>query len=213
MVVPPSLPNGRFDIAAKIPVGTTREGFYLMFQNLLKERLGLVAHIEAREMSRYELVVAKDGPRMSAAKTPNTTAQTRQLTEEDIDVAKLPRDKDGWPILPTGVEGIFAATNLPYYRTMYRGQPPSILIGRLETSLERPVVDKTGLSGLYDFDVTLERSEQGNAPGPQSSLDRRSEMTARLIAAIERLGLKLVSGKGPVEVVVVDRVNSVTTEN
>src|SRR5882724_6411524 len=57
----------RFDITAKIPEGTTKEQFLLMRQNLLDERFKLMFHREKKEVPGYELVVAKNGPKLKEA--------------------------------------------------------------------------------------------------------------------------------------------------
>jgi uncharacterized protein (TIGR03435 family) len=65
-----AVPNDWYDISAKIPPGVTQEQFYLMIQNLLAERFGMVAHKEMREMAVYEFVATKDGPRVTPVEKP-----------------------------------------------------------------------------------------------------------------------------------------------
>jgi uncharacterized protein (TIGR03435 family) len=62
--------NARFDIAAKLPEGATAEQFRIMQQNMLKERFKLAIHFDKKEMSGYELVVAKGGPKLKPADPP-----------------------------------------------------------------------------------------------------------------------------------------------
>ncbi|MGD0497351.1 MAG: TIGR03435 family protein [Bryobacteraceae bacterium] len=220
-VMPPSMPSGRYDIVAKIPPGTTQEEFHLMLQNLLIERFGLVVHKEMREMRTYDLLVAKDGPKIAAYQPPPEGVEAARALGASLKAAALPKDKDGWPIPPPGVVGVFNARVLPKTRTMFRGQPISGLVEYLEAPAERPVIDKTGLTGLYDFDVTFATPEvsAGASTDPasperrQAGEDFKSQWLAGMMAAAERLGLKVVSSKGPVEVVVFDRVNSKPTEN
>ena len=57
----------RFDLRATVPAGTTKEQFATMMQNLLADRFKLVAHRETREIQRYELAVAKNGPKFKEA--------------------------------------------------------------------------------------------------------------------------------------------------
>ena len=70
--------------------------------------------------------------------------------------------------------------------------------------LDRPVVDKTGLSGRYDFDLEWAPDETQFGGGvPAASSDAPS---APLFSAIqEQLGLKLVATRGPVDALVVDK--------
>jgi len=73
----------------------------------------------------------------------------------------------------------------------------SFFITQLSRELGRPIVDKTGLTGHYDF--TLEWTPEGAAPTDQSGPD--------IFTAIqEQLGLKLESTKGPVDVIVIDHI-------
>ena len=78
----------------------------------------------------------------------------------------------------------------------------SQLADRLSTMLGRTVVDKTGLTGVYDIDVRFapDPALQQLPAGPPADANGASIFTAMQ----EQLGLKLQAGKGPVEVIVVD---------
>src|SRR3984957_2601154 len=67
--------EAKFDIAANVPMGTTRQQFRLMQQNLLEERFDLRTHWETKEMRVYALVIAKGGSRLkeSTAASPNVS--------------------------------------------------------------------------------------------------------------------------------------------
>jgi len=64
---PAWMESERFTVSAKVPEGTTKEQFRLMKQNLLVERFQLKFHFVKKEMSSYELVVAKNGPKLKEA--------------------------------------------------------------------------------------------------------------------------------------------------
>ena len=102
-----------------------------------------------------------------------------------------------------------------------------VVVGMLQMQLGRKVVDKTGLDGLYDFEMSF--SPEGldspfgrgfpllppGAAGPAggvSSQPTASDPVPSLFTAIQELGLKLESTKGPVEVLVIDSVEK-PTEN
>ena len=79
--------------------------------------------------------------------------------------------------------------------------------------MERPIIDKTGLTGLYDF--LLQLSEPPDPPSDSNPADAIDGMRANTKSQIpskleEQLGLRLVSSKGPVEVIVIDRVQKPT---
>ena len=90
-----------------------------------------------------------------------------------------------------------------------------VLDSMLGELLGRPIIDKTGIKGFYDFKIVYSREGiPGNGPapppqivdggaGPSASDPRPSIFTALQ----EELGLKLDSSKGPVEVLVIDSVS------
>lgn len=87
------------------------------------------------------------------------------------------------------------------------GVPVDTLVRFLSSQTHMPVVDETGLKGNYNFSMKWQREEQG----PDSGLHDQGLPT--IYAALpEQLGLKLESGKGPVNVLVVDHIEQ-PTEN
>jgi uncharacterized protein (TIGR03435 family) len=83
-------------------------------------------------------------------------------------------------------------------------------IRMLSTVLDRAVIDKTGFTGLFDVGLDFlpdETTAALPAPPPDSAAaSPDSNNRSILVALQEQLGLKLSSAKGPVEVLVVDRV-------
>ena len=83
-------------------------------------------------------------------------------------------------------------------------------IGALVTVLpqfvERPVIDRTGLTGLYDLTLKWTPEPIPSLPGlPQAPLPPADPDVPNIFAAIqEQLGLKLEATRGPVEVLVID---------
>lgn len=85
------------------------------------------------------------------------------------------------------------------------GVPMGTLVRFLASQTHMPVVDETGLKGNYNFNMKWQREEQG----PDSGLHDQGLPT--IYAALpEQLGLKLESGKGPVNVLVVDHIEEPT---
>jgi uncharacterized protein (TIGR03435 family) len=223
VVGPPWLDQDRFDIAAKVAAGATKEQVNPMLQNLLMERFSLTFHRETRDLPVYELVVVKGGLKMKeAAKPPGATPAALPLGPSQI-----VRGKDGSDELGSGSRGWVLITGKEpgTKRISARSQTVAEVIPLFQTLLGRSVVDKTGLTGTYDFNVDFVLYEPGlagigspSAPEPPSEqatpADGVSIPSMGLIGALEsRLGLKMVAGKGPVEVLVVDRVNRQPTEN
>jgi uncharacterized protein (TIGR03435 family) len=104
--------------------------------------------------------------------------------------------------------------------------PVANLAGLLEQQLGRLVVDKTDLKGLYDFKLTYSPEglasplfgrgglppPPGGAPAGASPVPAAADPVPSLFTAIQELGLRLESSRGPVEVLVIDSVQK-PTEN
>jgi uncharacterized protein (TIGR03435 family) len=210
----------RFDVIAKVPDGATKKDAQIMLQNLLADRFKLKLHKESKAASVYELVVAKGGIKMKEA------AQTVAAPAEGAGVplpAPPPRGKDGLLRTPPRQLGIQAMVN---GRMRMQGNATTMarLADTLNMALGRPVVDKTGLKGVYD--VTLDFSPESMGPGPkgpgpgsgggnpaEASPDSNDSGATIFTALQEQLGLKLESRKGPVDLLVVDSVEKMPTKN
>jgi uncharacterized protein (TIGR03435 family) len=212
----------RFDIDAKIPEGATKEQFNVMMQNLLAERFKLAVHREKKDFPLYELTIAKGGPKLKpATEDPSAAAGPPPP-------GPPPRGKDGFPQLPPGRPGLMMNA-LPggHRRVMAMVQPVSVLADMLSNLMDGPVIDKTGLTGKFDF--TLEFVPEpgfgagplGAAPPPPPNADpgqpaglAAADQPSELFTALqEQLGLKLERKKGPLDVWVVDRAEKVPAEN
>jgi uncharacterized protein (TIGR03435 family) len=189
---PGSIDADKYAIEAKVAPGTTKEQFQIMLQQLLTERFKLAIHHETTVLSVYELVIAKNGPKFKASAT---TAGSPPAP------AAANLDRDGFPALPAGVPGMVANYSSgptgPVSRWRAQQQPISAFARMLGNpgNAGRVVIDKTGLTGKYDF--TLEYADPSDLPG----------------AVQDQLGLKLESKKGPIEMLVVDRAERTPTEN
>ena len=100
----------------------------------------------------------------------------------------------------------------------FHGFPVTVLVQLLSMQLGRTVVDKTGLTGTYDFswqftpDMSQFRGQAGTQSGPGGAANGGTptasdpEGTSLFTALQEQLGLKLEAGKGPVEIIVIDHI-------
>ncbi len=93
-IVGPASIDERFDIAAKVPVGTTRAEQNLMLRSLLIERFHMSARLEAREMPGYVLKVAKGGAKLRESVV-DPAIKPLRLAD-----CRTALDKDGVPQLP-----------------------------------------------------------------------------------------------------------------
>jgi uncharacterized protein (TIGR03435 family) len=112
---------------------------------------------------------------------------------------------------------------LPHYRMEVRKLRMDLLAALLGNLTDRPVVDETGLSGRYDFDLELTEDDYdamtiragisiGEAPSPKD-LQQLAAVGDPLPRTLRSLGLELKPGKGHVEVIIVDGVRKDPTEN
>lgn len=144
---PKWLAGQRFHVQATLPAGATPEQFRTMLQNLLIERFKLAAHTERRDMLRFQLSVAKDGPKL--------TPSGRRLAAKDA---------DGAPAAPEPeVTTIRGRTRL-----FLPASTMTDLAEELSLKLETPVADMTGLKGVYDVRLSWvsQRSEEADNPAP-----------------------------------------------
>jgi uncharacterized protein (TIGR03435 family) len=216
------LDTERYDIIAKVAEGATKEQVAVMWQHLLKERFGMVVHHESKEFQVEELQVAKGGSKLKET----TLDPNAPPAFPPAGPPKL--DKNGFPDLP-GPGMITMVSSGPSGRsahTVAKGQPLSQLTTMLANQLNRPVLDKTGLTGKFDFTIEYipdlsglpppgpPPGGPGPGPAPGAPGADASEPGSNLVAAIQQqLGLRLVSGKAKLDVVVVDKAEKVPTEN
>jgi uncharacterized protein (TIGR03435 family) len=146
----------------------------ILMRKLLAERFGLKAHHEQREMQVYALTVAKSGPKLEPSKG---------------DPNGLPRQD--------------AHNSAGERRVGFTNTSMKDLTLELLIEVDKPVVDRTGLDGRYDFKLAYTKDE-ANAPTDGSA-------PPGLFTAIqEEMGLKLEPVKAPADVLVVDAVQRPT---
>jgi uncharacterized protein (TIGR03435 family) len=202
----------RYDIVAKVPAGATKAQVNVMWQNLLKERFGMVLHHESKDFQVDELTIAKGGSKLKETSDPNI--------EPFTPAAGPPKpDKNGFPQLngSGAIISIFPGANGATATMRARGLPSSEIAIRLANSLRRPVIDKTGLTGKYDFVLEFTPDLSGiPLPAGFTTNDgnNATDPGTNIASAVEKqLGLKLTSTKGKLDVIMVDRAEKVPTEN
>ena len=211
---PDWLSSQRYDIIAKIPPGATKEQFDLMLQNLLADRFRLALHHETREIQGYELVTGKNGPKLkvSPEADPSVQPATQPASPPKVDANGFPRLDAPGLVMMEGVKGRAVISYLTA-----RVQPLSALVDRLSTEFRLPIVDKTGLTGKFDFTLEFAPQPPGTLTPPSSVealSDNVDQSAPNLITAVQQqLGLKLNSSKVRLDVLIIDRADKVPTEN
>ena len=179
-VIGPSwLDQNEFDMEAQAGGAVAKEQLILMLRSLLADRFDLKQHRETRNMRAYELVTDKAGPKIQPTKA-GEEARTGTGFHFRGDMRQL-------------ADLIAIQLNIPAPTDPTR---PAMALGP-----PAPVLDKTGLSGIYDFDVNV-RPELG-ADG--------FTVWQRLLQ--DQLGLKLENRRANVPVLVVDNVARIPTRN
>lgn len=150
-----------------------------MLQKLLVSRFQLTFHKDTRELSVYEIVVGKDGPKITstAVQGPLPGLGFRNLNPVDLVVRN--------------------ATLADFAALMQ------------SAVLDKPVVDHTGISGRYDFELkwTADQGQLETFGGIRNAPTEAPDAPPDLYTAIQQqIGLKIDSTKSPVEVMVIDNV-------
>lgn len=195
---PAWLAEERFTIAAKLPAGTTKEQLMLMMRTLLVERFKIAAHIERKEIAGYDLIVAKGGLKMAASPGPPN--------EDDAPVSWPTKpDKEGYPNLPPGRQAFMTAAG-GRIRWRFVDESMDTLASKLADNVGRPIVDATGLTGKYDFEIYWSADAMSADPPADSG-------SSLFTAVQQQLGLKLEPKKVPGDTVVIDRIERTPREN
>jgi uncharacterized protein (TIGR03435 family) len=198
--LPAWIDTERYAIAGTIPDGVPVSALPVLMTNLLKDRFRMVSHTETRVMPVYNLVLARSDKRLGPS-LKETSAECRAAME-----AWLAAPQRG--ASPQTVSGACPPTGLNIGLLSQGGIEMTILTQGLIQLVGRPVIDRTGLTGRYDYTLKWMPEPGIGPPGPPVDPDAPNVFTA----VQEQLGLKLESARGPVEVVVIDRLEKPTLD-
>jgi uncharacterized protein (TIGR03435 family) len=176
----------RFDVIAKVPLGASRENLSPMMQNLLADRFKLIVHNDSKPMPAFALTAGKGKPKLKEA-----------VKNDD------PKGCQGVPqnpppgTVPYQVIACHSIT-MASFADVLRGFGAG-------TYVPDPVVDQTGITGEWDFELKFT---------PRNRLAQAGPDGLTLFDAVDKqLGLKLEAAKIPRPVLVVDSVNQTPTPN
>ena len=204
IVGPSWIDDARFDINARTPAGARSDQVPDMLRALLADRFGLAAHNETREAPIYALVHARTDGQPGP-----------QLTRSSLDCSKPEAFRSGAAGVGTGAAdekpqcGIIS--NVDGNGAVMRGGGRSMadLARNLAGRVNRDVIDRTGLTGTYDFVL---RWTPENFANPAGNAGPSRDGTLIFTALQEQLGLKLETGRGPVEFLIIDKVDRPTPD-
>jgi uncharacterized protein (TIGR03435 family) len=223
---PAWMDSQRYQIAAKIPAGATSSQVSLMLRSLLAERFGLTEHRETKELPLFALLVGKSGAKLQVSDQDAASAEAADGTRFS---PKFTGGADGLPEMPDGAkiprsyEIVRGGSDGMIYKLWARRETMEQLADRLSAQLNRPVVDRTELKDAYDFVLTWAMETAGGGiprtGPPPDEIDMLSgpilsEGGPSIFNALPaQLGLRLESRRGPLEMLVVDKVEKVPTRN
>ena len=204
---PDWMDTASFDIVAKAPgdvpppmPGGPPSPVTLMMRSLLAERFKLAVRRETKDAPIYELVLAREDGRLGPRLSPSTT---------DCAAIMKASMKPGAPAPPPPMQGdrMLCGGRMGFSRLDMGGFPIDELPNMLGVILQRRVVNRTGLTGSYD--LTLMFSPEGipGIPLPAGFQPPPADPNSPSIftALQEQAGLKLVSTRGPVDMLIVER--------
>ncbi|MDE3166460.1 MAG: TIGR03435 family protein [Acidobacteriota bacterium] len=159
--------NARFNIEAKAAGEPGRQEMMAMLRTLLIERFRLQARREMREGNVFELVLGKGGPKLTLSTAGRSYIHTIRNT----------------PLELPGVS----------YTLDGRKASMALLADELKGWVQRPVFDRTGITGEYDFQIEF-------------AIEGHLDAGPSLFTALqEQLRLKLQAAKGPIETLVIEK--------
>jgi uncharacterized protein (TIGR03435 family) len=178
---PEWIANDRFDVVAR---GSANSDRGAQLQAMLADRFKLTTHTEMRDRPVYFLVAARADKRLGPAVTPATIdcsgdqdpGARRREAGLNICGLRTSTGRNGGTVTGGGLTLERIAATLANY------------------GADRPVIDRSGIDGIFDFTLKWVNQPTGNA-----------EDVSFFTAVQEQLGLKLEPGTAPVEVLVIDR--------
>lgn len=164
---------------------------------LLEDRFKVKVHLETREVPVYELTVARSGLKIEVAKD-------EKCRPNNVDVVEY---------TPAGTHicGILMLSNPPIPAAL-DGATMADLGNNLSSRLDRDVIDKTGVVGVFDFRLELSTCDQfpvtcrPQSPDPDAPPSASVPQGSSIFQSVQKLGLKLEPGKALGEFIVIDHV-------
>lgn len=211
----------RFDINAKLPAGAAEAQVADMLKSLLADRFQMKAHFETKDFPVYALTVAKGGLKMKESPIdPNDVGDPGEKAKAPATNVTGSGGRGGVHI-EYGHGSFFTMADNKF---IARKLPMANFVEVLARFEDKPVVDMTGLSGSYDFDLQFTQEDYmamlirsaiaaGVTLPPEALRALSGSSGDSLLNALEKLGLKLESRKAPLQVLVIDHIEKSPTDN
>ncbi|MGA3237561.1 MAG: TIGR03435 family protein [Bryobacteraceae bacterium] len=216
-------PTGqRFDILAKMPEGATKDQAPEMLQALLAERFKLTLHRTSKETQVYALIIGKNGLKMKETPPDVPVAPTGDDAPKDTNMKITGTQEKGMTVTntPAGTQKMTMVDGVMHVEASKMAM--SMLAEALSRYVDHPVVDMTELKGNYQvvLDISQEdiravmRSVGAAMPaGAGGATDTASEPGSSIVTSVQQLGLRLEARKMPIDMIVIDHLEKLPTEN
>jgi len=193
---PDWLRTERYDIVAKAAGTPTDADVKAMLQTMLRERLKLDAHVEAREIPVYALVVSR--PNHPGLKPFTLDCDAIRAAREAADRGRAPNP------VPPGPNGA-APCGFTWSTAIYSGGiTMELLANEINSVAGRVVIDRTGLAGRYEFTLRFAR--------PGSNANGADDPPTIFTALQEQLGLRLEPTRAAIDTLVIDHIERPTED-
>lgn len=198
--VPPWMAKARYDIKAKVDDATEnewkglsnaqrRERVKPMLRTMLEDRCKLVLHSTTTEAPIYALMVGRHKPKLKVSKP------DEPLPAGSIKVSLASSGAGPGVVVPHVIGG--------KPQDLFFGTPMTSLAIYLSDFSDRPIEDRTGLTGQYDFVLSPRENSQLQVKQPSGST---SDLDPASFYDVEELGLVLKPAKGLAETLVIDHI-------
>ncbi len=168
-----------------------------MLQTLLEERFKLKIHQDDKEVPVYALVTGKGGAKLTTTKEGGCTHIDPADPETGFGPGKPP---------PCEVFGRDTGGGIVTF-----GSTLANLCAQFSVALDRDVIDKTGLVGKFDIHLQLTQQELfpwegGHQRASAATAPDPSDSTSAIMAAVQKLGLRIEPAKAPAQHLVIDHI-------
>ena len=196
--------TARYAVMGKTQGPASRTEMRILVQELLADRFALKFHRERREIPAYELVFARRDQRLGSKIATATIDCTPFLTGERPP-AEAPMIDRGGHMVSRCATAMSANLSNGLITPQLNGITIERFANYLHGVTNRPVEDRTGLSGIFDIELTYVSENMMQFPG----LDRKTppEGFSLTTALSDQLGLKLEATRASVDVLVIDSVS------
>jgi uncharacterized protein (TIGR03435 family) len=178
--------SATYNVRGKLPQGSTKKQVPEMLQSMLLDRFGLRFHVEHKLEPAYELRIGSGEAKLRPSLAPSNPRDEFNCTlGGDHHVCHLMSMENLALMLSTLADAWLRAPNVPSW------------------AIDRPVVNATGLTGEYDFEINYGSSKR----------DPADPDAKRVVDGIKELGLKLEPVKHEFDYIVIDHLERVPTEN